>query len=425
MRLKRHWFYWAIFLCLVAAGTLLLFNLPSEAQRRSAGGAGGRRGAGAGPVPVSVAQAKRGDLGITISAIGTVTPVYTVTVTSRVVGEITAVYYKEGQIVHKGDLLALIDPRPYEAALVQAQGQLLRDQAILANARLDLQRYQIAYQQHAIPEQTVATQQATVSADEGTVKVDEGNLQAAQVNVDYTRIRSPIDGRVGLRLVDPGNIVQANGTTGLLVITQMQPITVIFTIAEDYLSEVVDQMQAGHTLRVDALDREDQHEIAQGTVITIDNQVDPTTGTVRVRALFPNRNYKLFPNEFVNARLLVRTLKNVILVPNAAIQRTPDTAYVYLVKPNHTVQSCNVNVTASNSEVSAVTGIHDGDTLVIDGFDRLQDGAQVSIRPEAAPAAAGAQTPQLNSSNARPQGRASHNLAPSKTAPQSVSPAQK
>jgi multidrug efflux system membrane fusion protein len=416
---QRRWMVWVIVLGLAGAGAFLLFERPSEAQRSGAKSQGGRRGAGAGAVPVSVAQAKQGDIGEYISALGTVTPVYTVTVTSRVVGALAAVYYREGQIVHKGQLLALIDPRPYEAVLVQAQGQLIRDQATLANARLDLQRYQVSYQEHAIPEQTFATAQATVNADEGTVKLDQGNLQAAQVNADYTRITSPIDGRVGLRLVDPGNIVQANGTTGLLVITQMQPITVIFTMAEDYLSDVVGQLRAGRKLSVDALDREDQHEIAAGTVLTIDNQVDPTTGTVRVRALFSNRDYRLFPNEFVNAKLLVRMLNNVILVPNAAIQRNNETAYVYLVQANKTVQSCNVNVTTTNSEVSAVTGIKAGDTLVTDGFDRLQNGSHVTVRT-AAPAG-GAEAPQ-SSQNATPQrqqGQANQQIpSPTRTAPQ-------
>jgi multidrug efflux system membrane fusion protein len=415
MRQWRRWFIGAVIVCLASAA-FLIFQRPTEAQRGGAGG--GRRGAAMGAVPVSVAKATRGNIGEYISALGSVTPVYTVTVTSRVVGAITAVYYREGQLVRKGQLLALIDPRPYEAALVQAQGQLLRDQAMLANARLDLQRYEVSYQEHAIPEQTLATQKATVQADEGTVRVDEGNLQAAQVNVDYTRITSPIDGRVGLRLVDPGNIVQANGTTGLVVITQMQPITIIFTLAEDYLADVAKELRGGVKLRVDALDREDQHEIEQGTVLTIDNQVDPTTGTVRVRALFANNKYQLFPNEFVNARLLVRSLKNVVLAPNAAIQRNNENAYVYVVNANNTVQSHNVTVTTTNGEISAVSGINAGDTLVIDGFDRLQDGAHVSIRPATGPVA-GAEAPQINQNAipARQQGRANQNVTPPAASP--------
>ena len=323
-------------------------------------------------------------MGVYINALGTVTPVYTVTVTSRVVGQLVSVHYREGQIVHKGDLLAEIDPRPYQASLTQAEGQLARDQAVLKNAYLDLDRYKMIYSQKAIPEQTLATQQATVQQNEGLVKIDQGNLDAAKVNVEYTRITAPIDGRVGLRLVDPGNIVQANGTTGLLTITQLQPITVIFTVAEDYLNEIVTQMRAGHKLRVDALDRSDQHELAQGTVLTIDNAIDVTTGTVRVRAAFTNKDFRLFPNEFVNARLLVKTLRSVNLIPTAAIQRNNDVAFVYVVNPDNTVQARNVDVATTNGNTAAVTGVRPGEKLVIDGFDRLQDGVKVSVRQSSA-----------------------------------------
>jgi membrane fusion protein, multidrug efflux system len=245
---------------------------------------------------------------------------------------------------------------------------------------VDLARYQTAVAQHAIPEQQAATQLATVHQDEGTVKLDEGNLEAAKVNVDYTQIRSPIDGRVGLRTVDPGNIVPANGTTGIATITQLQPITVIFTMAEDYISEVVAQLRAGHSLRVDALSRDDQSQLAQGTVLTLDNQIDTTTGTVRVRASFPNRDNKLFPNEFVNAKLLVRTLMGVNLIPMAAIQRNSDVSFVYVVKADKSVQSRNINVATSDGTNAAVTGVNPGETVVTDGFDKLQDGSKVTIR---------------------------------------------
>lgn len=347
------------------------------------------RGKNAGATPVAVTQVIKGDLGVYIEALGTVTPVYTVSVTSRVTGQLMSVNYREGQIVHQGDLLAVIDPRPYNAVLVQAQGQVERDQALLKNANIDLQRYKTALEQHAIPEQTYATQTATVSQDEGTVKVDQGSMEAAQVNVDYTRITSPIDGRVGLRTVDPGNIVTANGTTALLTITQLQPITVIFTMAEDYISDVAPQLRAGRSLRVDALDRAQETELAQGSVLTVDNQIDTTTGTVKVRATFPNRDYKLFPNEFVNAKMLVRTLHNVNLIPVAAIQRDNDVAYVYLLQPNKTVKSKNIQIQNTDGITAAVTGVDVGQTLVTDGFDRLIDGAKVVVRPPAeAPAEA-------------------------------------
>jgi len=325
-------------------------------------------------------QVKQGNIGVYISALGTVTPVYTVTVTSRVVGELVAVHYREGQIVHKGDLLAVIDSRPYQAVLTQAEGQLARDQALLKNAYIDLDRYKMIYEQHAIPEQQLATQQATVDQDQGTVKLDQGNLDAAEVNVEYTKITAPIDGRVGLRQVDPGNIVQANGTAALLTIAQLQPITVIFTMAEDYISDVAPQMRAGRKLRVDALDRENQTEIAQGTVLTIDNQIDATTGTVKVRASFANRDYNLFPNEFVNAKLLVKTLNNVNLIPMASIQRNNEVAFVYVVNTNDTVQARNVTIATSDGNTAAVTGVNPGETIVTDGFDKLEDGVKVSIR---------------------------------------------
>lgn len=374
---RRRWTVWVAVLCLLCGAGYLLSQRAPSGQKGSAK-RGGRQGPAA--IPVAVDTVRQGNIGVYINALGIVTPVYTVTVTSRIVGELQEVHYREGQIVHKGDLLAVIDPRPYQAVLVQAQGQLARDQALLKNAYIDLNRYKTIYQQHAIPEQQLATQQATVEQDEGTVKVDQGSLQAATVNVEYARIRAPIDGRVGLRLVDPGNIVQANGTTGLLTITQLKPITVIFTIAEDYLSEVVPQMRAGHKLRVDALDRANQTEIAQGTVLTVDNQIDTTTGTVKVRAIFSNQDSRLFPNEFVNAKLLVKTLENVNLITTAAIQRNNDITFVYVVKPDQTVQSRNINVAATDGNTAGVTGVAPGETVVIDGFDKLQDGIKVSIR---------------------------------------------
>lgn len=381
---KRRWAVWAAALLLLVLGgaSFLLSQKTTSSSTGAAAGKSGRRGGG-GPIPVSVAVVKKGNIGVYVNALGTVTPVYTVTVASRVVGTLATVNYREGQMVKKGDLLAQIDPRPYTAVLVQAQGQLARDQALLKNAYIDLNRYKEALDQHAIPEQTFATQQATVGQDEGTVKLDEGNLDAAQVNVDYARITSPIDGRVGLRTVDPGNIVPANGTTGIATITQLQPITVIFTMAEDYIDQVATQMRAGHKLKVLALDRSDESQLAEGTVLTLDNQIDAATGTVRVRCNFANRDLKLFPNEFVNARLLVRTLIGVNLVPTAVIQRNGDQAFVYVVNTTaNNVQSRNVTVGTTDGETAAITGVNVGDTLVTDGFDRLTDGAKVRVRQQ-------------------------------------------
>ncbi len=377
-------------LCIVAGGVFLLSRrTAAQSSSASQAGAGTKRGGrgGGGAIPVSAATVTKGNMGEYIEAIGTVTPVYTVTVTSRVTGTLVEIHYREGQMVHKGDLLGVIDPRPYNATLVQAQGQFDRDQALLANSRIDLDRYRMAYGQHAVPEQQVATQQATVKQDEGTVMLDQGNLDSAKVNVDYTQITSPIDGRVGLRQTDLGNIVTAGGTTPIVTITQITPITVIFSMAEDFISDVVTQMRAGRKLRVDALNRDNEEELAQGTVLTLDNQIDPTTGTVKVRAIYPNRDNKLFPNEFVNAKLLVKTLMGVNIVPNAAIQRNNEVAYVYVINPaTKVVQSRNVTVATTDGLNSAVSGVAPGEILVTDGFDKLQDGTKVVVR--ASPGAA-------------------------------------
>jgi multidrug efflux system membrane fusion protein len=347
----------------------------------------------AAPIPVGAAPVTVGDIDVYLDALGTVTPVYTDTIVSRVAGMVTEVHFKEGQQVKKNDLLAVIDPRPYVAAVLQAEGQLQRDQALLKNARLDLVRYQNAYKDHAIPQQQLATQQATVDEDEGTVKLDQGNLDAAKVNVDYTRIVAPIDGRVGLRNIDPGNVVAANGTSGLCVITQLQPITVIFVIAEDSIDAVFAQMHTGRALPVIALDRAKQHTLATGTLLTVDNQVNTTTGTVRARATFANTHDELFPSEFVNARLLVKTLTHVNLVPQAAIQHNNDVAFVYAVQPDGSVQSRTITILATEGQTSAVTGVDAGVQLVTDGFDKLQNGSKVAIRRQAPAASAAVPQP--------------------------------
>jgi multidrug efflux system membrane fusion protein len=368
---KRRWVIWILIVlgAIIAIG--LLVRLLSKPKPKPSG---------AQPIPVAAAPVKTGNIDVYLDALGTVTPVYTVTVVSRVAGAITEIHFKEGQIVKKGDLLAVIDPRPYEAALIQAQGQLTRDQALLKNARIDLGRYQNAYKEHAIPQQQLATQQATVDQDEGTVKLDQGNLDAAQVNVDYTHIRSPIDGRVGLRNIDLGNVVAANGTSGLCVITQLKPITVIFTVSEDVLDQVTEGMRTGQPLKVLALDRAKEHQLAAGTLITVDNQVNVTTGTVRARATFPNSDNELFPSQFVNARLLVKTLTGVNVIPQAAIQRNNDVAFVYVIQADGTVKSQNIKIQATEGESSAATGVKPGDVLVVDGFDKLQSGTKVVQR---------------------------------------------
>ena len=330
-------------------------------------------------VPVSAATARKGDIGVYIDAIGTVTPVYTVSVTARVQGQIMSVNYREGQTVRKGDSLVEIDTRPYEAALVQAEGQLAHDQALLNEARIDLDRYKAALDRNAIAKQQYDDQVQIVAQDEGTVKNDEGTLANAKVNLVYCHITSPINGRVGLRLVDPGNIVQANSTTPLVVITQLQPITVIFSVAEDYLPQIEQQLRSGHRMTVDALDREQKKKVAAGSLLTVDNQIDTTTGTVKLKAEFPNTDNALFPSQFVNSHLLVETQRGATLIPSAAIQRNAQGAYVYVVK-DQTASIRTVTVGTTDGETSAVQGLNPGDTVATNGFDKLQDGIKVSVR---------------------------------------------
>jgi multidrug efflux system membrane fusion protein len=291
-----------------------------------------------------------------------------------------AVKVREGQLVKQGEILAEIDARIYRAQLAQAEGQYARDKAMLDEARLDLERFKEAFAKHAIAGQQVDVQQATVLQDEGTLRVDQAQIDNAQVNLDYCTIRSPIGGRVGLRLVDPGNIVHAGDANGLLVITQIQPISVVFSVAEDYLDQVVTQIRKRQRLPVDALDRTEQKSLASGTVSALDNQIDATTGTVRLRAVFANQNAILFPNQFVNAKMLVSTEHGAILIPNAAIQRNGDKAYVYVVKPDQTVEMRNITTGITDGNVTAVTGVQPGETLVTDGFDKLQDGAKVAVQ---------------------------------------------
>jgi multidrug efflux system membrane fusion protein len=346
----------------------------------------GRGGAMGGPVTISTATAQTSSMGVYVEALGTVTPVYTVSVEARVAGQITQVEYKEGQDVRTGDPLVEIDPRPYQAAVLQAEGQLEHDKALLSDANLDLARYKEAFESNAIPKQQFDTQTATVQQDEGTVKVDQGNLDNANVNLAYAHITSPIDGRVGLRLVDPGNIVQANGTTPLVVITQLKPITVIFTVAEDDLPKVLAALRKKKHLTMDIYDREDTTKIATGKLETLDNEINTATGTLKLRGVCSNEDESLFPNQFVNVHLLVNTLEDITVVPNSAIQRNSDSAYVYLVKSpengqtNQTVKIQTITVGATDGTNSQVTELSPGDVIASDNFNRLTDGAKVSLR---------------------------------------------
>lgn len=374
---KSHAWVWILLLIAVGVGGALYYQRQSSGDASKAKAAAPPR-----PVPITTAPAHKGDIGVYVEALGTVTPVYTVTVTSRVQGEIMEVHYKEGQMVHKGDPLLEIDPRPYQAALTQAEGQLAKDQATLAEAKIDLDRYKSAFARNAIAQQQVYDQEQTVLQDEGTVKNDEGVVDNARVNLIYTHITSPIDGRVGLRLVDPGNIVQANSSTTLVVITQLQPITVIFSVAEDYLPQIMKQLRQNHAMPVSAMDRTQEQQIASGSLLTLDNQIDPTTGTVKLKAIFPNTDDALFPNQFVNARLLVETQHDATLVPAAAIQRNGQGAFVYVVKTDKTAEMQTVKVGTTDGNVTAVDGIASNAVLATSGFDRLQNGSPVAVRGE-------------------------------------------
>ena len=349
------------------------------------------------PVLVSTATAHQGDIGIYLNALGTVTPVYTVTVTSRVQGEITQVYYHEGQMVQKGDPLIEIDPRPYQASLTQVEGQLAHDTAVLNEAKIDQERYQQALTRNAIAKQQLDDQQQVVLQDEGTVKNDEGQLANAKVNLVYTHITAPIAGRVGLRLVDPGNIVQANSNTALVVITQLQPITVIFSIAEDQLSQIQQQLRKGKKLPVDAFDRGGNTKLASGTLLTLDNVIDTTTGTLKLKAIFDNKDNALFANQFVNVKLLVDTQRNMTLIPSPAIQRNAQGAFVYVIKSDQTASMRNITPGTTDGSVTAVQGLEPQEVVAVNGFDKLQDGAKVTIRKPTSGGGGGASAQQPQS----------------------------
>ena len=373
---------WVVLLLIFAAGFFLVLRHHDDTTKSAA--ASSRRGAGGGPVTLTIATATKGNIGVYLDSIGTVTPVYTASITSQATGPVIAVHFKEGQIVKKGDPLVDIDPRPYQAVLLQAQGVLERDQAILAQASMDRDRYRDAWARNAIPKQTLDDQEKIVLQDAGTVKNDQGTVQSAQVNLSYCHITAPISGRVGLRLVDPGNVVQSSGAVTLAVITQLQPITVIFTIPKDNLGQVQPRLRQQAKLAVDAYDRAALKKIASGSLLTLDNQIDTTTGTVKARASFENRDSSLFPNEFVNTKLLVNTLQGATLIPSSAIQHNGTVSFVYVIQDN-TAHMRNVKPGVTEGMTTEVTGVNPGDVVADSSFDKLQDKAKIIVSKQPMP----------------------------------------
>ncbi len=386
---RRRWLWIGAIVVVLIIGALWLWHRHEAAVAAAA--AAKRAAVG---VTITTATASKGDIGIYLNAIGTVTPVYTTSITSQVNGVVTAVLFREGQQVHNGDALIDIDPRPYQATLLQAQGTLERDQNVLAQSQMDLERYRSALARNAIAAQTEADQEKLVLQNQGTVKNDLGTVQYDQLQLDYCHIIAPISGQVGLRLVDPGNVVQSSGAATLAVVTQMQPITVIFTLPEDSLGPVVARLRAQAKLSVDVFDRSAQTKIASGELLALDNQIDTTTRTVKVRAQFDNKDNALYPNQFVNTRLLVNTLQGVTLIPAAAVQQNGSASFVYLIQ-NNVAQLRTIKTGVTDGGVTQVTGIQPGDVVATSGFDKLQDKAKVAIAttPPAPATTSGSQAP--------------------------------
>ena len=386
-RSRLRWLFWLLLVLAIIGAVVWYYHRPSEQPKT-----GGRNQFG-GPTPVAVATVQKGDMPVTLTGLGTVTPLATVTVKTQINGYLTEVAFQEGRMVKKGDFLAQIDPRPYQVALEQAEGQLAKDQALLKNAQLDLQRYNTLVAQNSIATQTRDTQVSLVAQDQAAIKTDQAQVDAQKLNLVYAHIVSPVTGRVGLRQVDAGNYVQTSDPNGIVVVTQLQPISVIFTLPEDNLPAVMKQVHAGASLPVTAYDRTGTAVLGKGRLETVDNQIDTTTGTVKLRATFDNEQEILFPNQFVNVQLLVNTMKGVGIVPTAAIQHGAPGAFVYVVKPDQTAAVKQVKLGPSDGQhIAVLDGLQPGEQVVVDGSDRLREGAKVTLAAasnpgDAAPAA--------------------------------------
>ncbi|MGP8034450.1 MAG: MdtA/MuxA family multidrug efflux RND transporter periplasmic adaptor subunit [Steroidobacteraceae bacterium] len=376
----------AVVIAVLVAIALLAWLLTPKAGPSTAGG----RFAGGGPMPVLTGQARTGDMPITLIGLGTVTPLATVTVQSQISGQIMKIAFKEGQTVKAADPLLLIDPRPYQVALEQAEGALARDKALLANARVDLDRYQTLFAQDSIAEQQLATQKSLVAQDEGNVLTDQGQIDAAKLNLTYCHIVSPITGRAGLQQVNVGNYVTPAEPNGLVVVTQLQPITVVFTLPEDDIPPLLQRLKTGATLPVTAYDRTNTQVLATGTLQSIDSQIDNTTGTLKLKAIFPNTDQSLFPQQFVNVVLLLDTLHGATLIPQAGVQRGAPGTYVYVVNADNTVSVRKVTLGPGDpTNITITQGVAAGETVVVDGADKLKDGAKILLRGAAGAAAQG------------------------------------